>query len=333
VATNLFGICWKQVKNTGLSLLLTSCLAFAQAPAFEVASIRPATVPRPLSPGDGGFFCPFGCFNGGRVKVDRARVDISFMALDQLILRAYGIKPHQLSGPDWMKNQRFDILANIPDGASAGAVPEMLKALLADRFKLATHRDVREQPVYALMVDKGGPKLQKSVEVDDADKPGDLPLSSPQGPVRLRRLDDGASTVGGPWGPIRMHFSTPEGKGPETELLKVTMPMLADAMTQFMDRPVVDATDLKGDYQVVLSMQDVDPFVRVKAAAFGFPIPPPPGDAPNAPAGNGPATASDPTGASTIFKTMEKLGLKLNRTRAPVEMLVVDRLEKVPTEN
>ena len=108
------------------------------------------------------------------------------------------------------------------------------------------------------------------------------------------------------------------------DVLKVTMPMLADALTQFMDHAVIDKTNLKDAYQIALSDQDIGPFILTK-------FPHPPGAAPN-PA-NGSTSASDPTGGSTIFKTLEKLGLKLERTKAPVEILVVDHLEKSPTEN
>lgn len=95
------------------------------------------------------------------MKLDGSRVDIAFMALDELIRRAYHIRPDQLIGPDWMRDQHFDILANIPEGASSAQLPEMLQALLDARFKLAAHRETREQPVYELRVDKSGPKLRE----------------------------------------------------------------------------------------------------------------------------------------------------------------------------
>lgn len=82
-------------------------------------------------------------------------------------------------------------------------------------------------------------------------------------------------------------------------------------------------TNLKDAYQIALCNQDIGPFILTK-------FPRPPGAAPN-PA-NGPTSASDPTGGSTIFKTLEKLGLKLERTKGPVEIFVVDHLEKSPTE-
>jgi uncharacterized protein (TIGR03435 family) len=112
---------------------------------------------------------------------------------------------------------------------------------------------------------------------------------------------------------------------PEMELLSVTMPLLADALTQFMDRPVIDKTGLTGSYEIGIWSQDMEPFVAAKFAALkgGNPLP----------SNDSPAAASDPTGGSTIFKNMEKNGLKLERTKLPVEVLVVDHLEGSPTEN
>lgn len=157
-------------------------MALAQAPAFEVASIRLALTPRPPAPGD-GHFCPFPCFNTGRMKLDGVRVDIAFTALDELIRRAYRIRPDQLDGPDWMRDQHCDILANIPEAASAAKVPEMLQALLAERFKLAAHHETRQQPVYELRVNEGGPKLRDSAESAVSDDPAAQTLNSPQGPI------------------------------------------------------------------------------------------------------------------------------------------------------
>src|ERR1039458_5970133 len=90
-------------------------------------------------------------------------------SLKRLILTAYKLKPYQVSGPDWMDSVRFDILSKIPEGGTKDQVPEMLQALLAERFKLTAHRETKEQPVYGLVVGKDGPKLKPSVP--DAARP------------------------------------------------------------------------------------------------------------------------------------------------------------------
>ena len=108
--------------------------------------------------------------------------------------------------------------------------------------------------------------------------------------------------------------------------------MFADALTQFMDRPVIDRTNLKVSNEIGLSTQDMEAFVAAKAASAPLRVPPPPGkESPRTDPNN--PTASDPTGNSTIFKSMEKLGLKLERSKAPIDMIVVDHIEKTPTDN
>ena len=185
----------------------------------------------------------------------------------------------------------------------------------------------------ALFVDKNGPNLKEAASASISDAPSDTTLNSPQGPVQVRQTDNGSMVTRSTWGPMRFTLSVNGQKGPEMELLSVTMPMFADALTQFMDRPVIDKTKLKGSYQIGLSTQDMESFVAAKAMASGpIRVPPPPGKDPPRTDPNA-ATASDPTGGSTIFKSMEKLGLKLERTKMPVEMLVIDHLEKAPTDN
>src|SRR5581483_8491497 len=99
-------------------------------------------------------------------SVNGTRVDIRFMSLYQLIVRAYRVKLYQLSGPNWMHAQRFDITARLPEGRSRDQVPQMLKAMLAERFNLSIHCETREQPICALVVGKSGPKLRASVVKD-----------------------------------------------------------------------------------------------------------------------------------------------------------------------
>ena len=68
------------------------------------------------------------------MEVDKARVDIARMSLADLIGAAFQMKPYQITGPDWMANQRFDILAKLPDGAATTDAPQMLQNLLAERY-------------------------------------------------------------------------------------------------------------------------------------------------------------------------------------------------------
>jgi uncharacterized protein (TIGR03435 family) len=275
---------------------LALCLAAnAQSPAFEVVSIKAA-----VHLGRLPMICLTPCTPGERLSVDGSRVDIRFMSLYRLMLTAYRIQPYQLSGPDWMRNsQRFDIMAKIPDGVSKDEVPEMLQALLAERFKLSIHRENKEQPVYALVVGKNGPKLKQSAADADAllpNTPGGRGLYTPQGEARIDANGDLVVT-GGPFGPMR-----------GDRLLKVSMKGLAELLSgQHLDRPVIDMTGLKGDYQI----------------AWEGPAPLPPGSVGFVPFDLGEA----------IIAATEKAGLKLEKSKAPIEMIVVDHLEKMPSEN
>src|SRR5947208_14535718 len=141
------------------------------------------------------------------------------MPISELLIRAYRIKPYQLSGPEWMRKQRFDIMAKTPEGASAERLPEMLQTLLADRFKLTIHRETKDLPVYALVVGKNGIKLEPS-----APDAGTFPPASPKAlkvftPEGDAHMESGRITITvGPYGPAR---SAPGGKW---EFLKMTMP-------------------------------------------------------------------------------------------------------------
>src|SRR3954451_5144120 len=125
----------------------------AAAPAFEVAAIKMA----PLDPAK----IMAGKQHVG-MTVNTARVEIGSLSLADLIRIAYKIKPYQLSGPDWMTAQRFDIQAKMPEGATKDQIPQMIQALLADRFKLTIHRDSKEHAIYALVIGKGGGKMKES---------------------------------------------------------------------------------------------------------------------------------------------------------------------------
>jgi len=129
--------------------LIAGCAASGQQPAFEVASIRS---------------------HGPEVRVvglsiSGPRVTVEAFALANLITYAYDLKPYQvIGGPDWAAIERFDLAAKAEGDATVSKeqVREMLKTLVADRFKVQLHRAMREMPVYALVIAKGGPKLAPS---------------------------------------------------------------------------------------------------------------------------------------------------------------------------
>ncbi|MGA2274712.1 MAG: TIGR03435 family protein [Bryobacteraceae bacterium] len=301
--------------------------------AFEVATIKPANMPAVTD-----------IMNGKAhvgMKTDAARVDIGFVSLNDLICTAYKVKSYQVSGPDWMSGmggQRFDVLAKMPEGATKEQVPEMLQALLAERFKLAIHRDTKERSVYALIVGKGGPKMKESpadpppaaAEKSDAapgDPAGAAPAADATPQFKVQRNSDGSgtATVHTPDGNAKISYGL---SGMHMEMDKMTMARLAETLMPFVDRPVLDMTELKGNYQVALdlAMGDLQNVAR-RAGIAGVEAPLASGGAGGLPSD----AASDPSGS--VFKSVQQLGLKLEPRKAPLDQIVVDHVEKMPTEN
>ena len=306
------------------ALTLAAGAALAQAPAaqpltFEVASIKPSTPPDQAKVMSGQFRVG--------MSVDGSRVDLRFMSIADLVRTAYKIKPHQLVTPDWMKasmmsmNDRWDIQAKLPDGTTKEQVPEMLQALLEERFKLKVHKESREQPVYGLVQAKGGHKLKESPKEEE---PKEGEPKAPSNAVSVRQEGGAMVVKTGQGGAMKMTMGPNMTMRMESE--KVTMEQFADMLTGFVDKPVVDMTELKGNYQIALDLSMED--LKAAAAKAGVAIPSMPPAAGGAAAG----AASDPAGPA-IFGSIQQLGLKLESKKAPVQTIIVDSVEKKPTEN
>jgi uncharacterized protein (TIGR03435 family) len=279
---------------------------------FEVATVKPAGMPNPADAKSGKLRIG--------VNVDGQRVSITFTSLKDLIATAYRVKRFQVEGPDWMASQRFDIQAKLPDGATRDQMPEMLQALLADRFKLAFHRDSKEFPVYELVVGKNGPKLTEAAP--DAIAFGGADGSAAGGQVKSD--NKGAMVLNGGAAKIEMR---PSGLM-HYAFAKINMAAVANFLTNFVDRPVLDKTDLNGSYEFGFDLSRDD--IMAAARGAGMAIPPPEN---RSIAGAGPAdAASDPSGSS-LFQSVQQLGLKLEARKARIETIVVDHVEKTPTEN
>lgn len=287
----------------------------AAAPAFEVASIKPS---EPVTPQ----MIQAGKLHVG-MKIDGARVDIGNFTLGQLIAKAYDIKGYQLQGPSWMvpTAQRFDIVANLPAGATKEQVPQMLQALLAERFKLEIHKETKESKVYALVVGKGGIKMTETaapVPVPDdpaAPKAGVTGSSS----VAVSVSKSGGSEVSDGTGMRQKVTPSADGKSLRFDITKASMPLLSEGLTPLVDRPIVDMTELKGNYDMSFEIPMADVLAAQRAAGANVP----------APAAG--AEAADPVGS--IYTVIQSLGLKLEPRKLPLVMIVVDKAEKMPTEN
>lgn len=100
---------------------------------------------------------------GGPGSGEPGRVTYTFSTIRDLIADAYGVRRNQVSGePNWLDSRRFDVVAKVPEGATRDQVKLTLQNLLAERFKLTLHRETKELPIYALVVDAKGPRLKDS---------------------------------------------------------------------------------------------------------------------------------------------------------------------------
>jgi uncharacterized protein (TIGR03435 family) len=329
------------VRFIGASLAISALFAQTSAPApsatapsgktwsFEVASVKPA-IPLQEQALSGKMHIG--------VNIDGARADIGGMALSDLVAMAYKVKPHQISGPDWLAVDRFDILAKLPEGATKEQLPEMLQGLLADRFKLTFHKESKEHAIYALVIGKNGLKLKESPPDPEAPKEGDTPapptkeekgvmtINTGSDKIQVKQTSDGATMKMGANGTMKMTMADGHMR---MELSKMNMAGLAEALSRFVDKPVMDMTDLKGNYQMAieLSMEDLQNVARAQGMQM-------PGAAAASGAANSrPAeTIGDPSGSS-VFSSVQQMGLKLEGRKQPIDTIIIDHVEKSPTEN
>jgi uncharacterized protein (TIGR03435 family) len=265
------------IRST-LCFALVLCAAFASAqdagPAFEVASVKPN------KSGE----------RGSRLGMSpNGRMTATNVSLKQLITNAYNLRDFQITGgPDWLDVDRFDVAATVGHAVvpTPGGPPQelfqMLKNLLADRFKLVTHTQTKDVPIYQLILARPdgrlGPKL-RAAEVDCAAlmARGGPPPPVPAGemPPCGTRFSNGHLNVrGGTFAQVGRTFASVPG----------------------VERLVVDKTGLVGSFDFDLDFTQ-DP-------------------------------GADATAPSFFTALQEQLGLKLESTRGPVDVLVIDRAEQ-----
>ena len=222
---------------------------------FEVASVKPSSADTSSSSG---------------IKTGHGRIDAYNVTLKRCIMGAYGVGPHQISGgPDWLESDRFQILAKASEPIDDdGALMIMLQGLLAERFKLSLHREIRTIPAFVLEVAKKGPKLEKAEA-----------------------------------GEAATNTSTSHS-GISIDARHADLDSFAKILARRMDLPVVNHTGLKGTFNFKLQWT------------------PDPG-----------TVAPGPMEGVSIFTAIqEQLGLRLRSKKAPVEIIVIDHVEK-PSEN
>ena len=286
--------------------LVTSMLAFAcgvghaqstgARPTFDAASVKPAPPPD----GRGGRRVGM---TGGPGTDTPGRINFENIGLGAVIGKASGVKYYQIAGPGWFESERFNIIATVPPGTTQEQFRLMLQDLLADRFKLALHKESREMSIYSLGVAKNGPKLKKATPNPPPDANDAADAAPIGGGGKLATDAEGypalrpgmtMAIMSGPAGP-RARLANKE----HTE-------WLALMLSGQLGRPVIDATGLTGEYDISL-----------------YWVPQRPDS----------IASDDPNGPDLIAALQQQLGLKLEPKKGPIEVLVVDHAEKIPTEN
>jgi len=314
------------------SLTFSACAIYAQQkPAFEVASVRPAA---PLDQAKVAAIIKGGKWPIGP-HVDSRRAEYTYMDLRSLIEVAWGVRPYQIEGPDWMTSARFDIVATLPQGAPKRVAPVMLQSLLEDRFGLTAHRATVERPVLGMVVGKGGPKLKKSSEspvpIDENTPlaPGEMTLDGHDGQIRMRidSVRNSTSMNYGSKGAVT-RIDNPFTRSVHLEFSMTSMTGLAEMLSQVLtqlpggiERQIVDMTGIDGYYDAVLDVSLSDMSAIPKSGA------------PEIPPGAPPAPAASGNSALPLTQAIQELGLKLESRTAPVQQFIIDHVEKTPTEN
>lgn len=227
-----------------------------------------------------------------RMETDGGILRYTNVSMRDSIRAAYKVKDFQIQGPDWMGNARFDITAKLPEGAKEDQIPQMLQALLAERFKMVVHRETKEHAVYALVEAKGGLKL-KTTEVPAGSEARGTQTSMTTGP-----------------------------EGAHLKATSITLGGLAEVISHFSDRPVVDMTGIKGQYDFDLVFS-ADTVAGTRNDGGGAAVP----------ASGEPHSSDLAEKAGSIYDSVKPYGLRLEPRKADMQILVIDRIEKTPTEN
>ena len=271
----------------------------AAQPRFEVASVKPSPPPTGSA---------MGIFAGAR-EGDRWRAANATLRL--LIQSAYrGEFPMTgqiIGGPDWMENDRFDVMASMPPGTTSPEMIAMVRSLLAERFGLRAHSEERQLPVYVMSVARGdgklGPRI-RSIAVDcDALRAAQLRGDAPPMPLPTAgNVPDCFTGIG------------PGARGWSIGSGGMSMELLASSLSEASGRPVFDRTGLKGFFALDLM------FATEPGAVSPF-------------GGRSPGVAIEQTDLPSINAALqEQLGLKLESRREQVRVLIIDAAER-PTGN
>ena len=301
------------------SLLIAAGVALAQTSPkleFEVASIKPAP-----PPGDGRIMVGS---RGGPGSPDPSQYTADNATIKMLVINAYNVKAYQVTGPSWIDSERYNILARVPVGVTQEQFREMLQNLLADRFKIVLHHETKESPLYELTQVKTGSKLKATTGDPNAPPPPPAaPGAARGGPPPMGKDGMPELPKTGGRGMMMMFMN---GKARIAGNVQAAS-SLADMLSNQLGSPVLDKTGLTGFFDFTLDFAPDS--VGGRGILGGLPPPPPP--PPGAAAERPPDAPSDLPPLLTAIQ--EQLGLKLDKTKGPLDFIVVDKGDKVPTEN
>ena len=279
--------------------ILLASASFAQQ--FEVASIRPSA---PIGPG--------GKVDVG-VHIDGAQVRLVSFSLRDFLATAYRTRMTMVSGPDWTASERFDISATLPAGSTPAQLPEMLQALLADRFHLKLHKEKKEFPVYVLLPGKGPLKLKESPPDPDVDK------DEPKGTTNVAATGSEAGVS------VNLGRGSSYSFVPNRfEVRKLTMAVFTTQLERYVDRPIVDMTGLTGQYDFALDFtpEDYRAMLMRVAISAGVSLPP-----------EAMRMLDNVSIGGALSDALQQVGLKVEARKAPLDVLVIDDALKTPTAN
>jgi uncharacterized protein (TIGR03435 family) len=282
--------------------LLVGVQAQAQAPGkkleFEVASVRPSSKEmRDAAPVTLG------------LRMDGSQARIGALTLRDYIAMAFRIKSYQVLGAEWIATERFDVNAKLPEGSTVDQIPAMVQSLLSERFALKFHREPKDLPVYALVVGKPPLKLKESRIDPDA--------SAPTPGVNISATGSAAGVAVNLGNGSYYTFA-----GGKFEGKKIAGRVLADVLERYTDRPILDATNLKGsyDFSFAVTPEDYQSLLIRAAVNSGVFLPPQ-------------ALRLLDNGGDPLGDALAQLGLKLESRTAPVDLLIVDQILRTPTDN
>lgn len=282
------------MRRSGSIIATAILIALAHGQAADTPAFEVASVkPSPPVPANGGVY--FGPARGGPGTPDPGQITWTYARFIDLLTTAFDVQVYQINGPAWISSERYDVQARLPAGANRDQVRVMWQNLLAERFGLVLHHESKEFQVEELVLGKAGHKLKASAGDPDFALSGQPP-----------QMKDGALLT-----PGMVSRIMPSKSGVNVHTVARAQPLskLTGMITNIVGRPALNKTGLDGTYDFTLD--------------FNAPAPPAPGAAENAP---------EP-GPEIAAAIEQQLGLRLIPAKADIEMLVVDKAEKVPTAN